>query len=395
MSDTTKQRIAFIGTGIMGAPMARHLLEAGYSVTVYNRTASKCAPLVAAGARQAASPADAAAQADVVITMVGYPEDVEELYLARGGLLEASRPGAYLIDMTTSSPELARDIAEVAEVSGRHAFDAPVTGGQQGAEAGTLTVFCGAPEDQVAPVRPVLEAMASKVLAFGGPGKGQMAKLANQAALAGCMLGLVEGLAFAKEGGLDLAQTLDALAGGMAGSTALSQLGPKILADDFTPGFMVGHYVKDLGLILQVAEDEELTLPGVETANQLYNLLAEIGGSRMGTQALDLVYADEETCAAHGLDWAVLGQDEDEDGGHDHGDGCDCGCHDHGHAHGHGEACGCGRHDHGAGEDGDAGLFAPTADGPDRGLLDEHENDFEGALSGAFDEDDEEDGEDR
>lgn len=362
MSDT-KQSIAFIGTGIMGGPMARHLLEAGYPVAVFNRSPSKCGALVAAGARLAASAAEAAAQADVVITMVGYPEDVEELYLARGGLLEASRPGAYLIDMTTSSPELARDIAEVAEVSGRHAFDAPVTGGQQGAEAGTLTVFCGAPECDVAPVRPVLEAMASRVLAFGGPGKGQMAKLANQVALAGCMVGLAEGLAFAKEGGLDLEQTLDALAGGMAGSTVLDQLGPKMLAGDFAPGFMVAHYVKDLGLALQTAEEEELTLPGVETANQLYGMLDAIGGSRMGTQALGLVYADEASCAACGLDWTLLSQDDDEEG------------------EGHGGECGCGCHDHGCG--GGAG----------RGLLDEHENDFEGALAGDFDEDgdDEED----
>lgn len=347
-----KQRVAFIGVGIMGGAMARNLIKAGYPLTVYNRTAAKCAPLAELGARVAATPAEAAADADVVITMVGYPEDVEELYLAKGGLIDASREGAYLIDMTTSSPELARDIYEVAEVSERHAFDAPVTGGPLGAQAGTLTVFCGADEETIAPVRGVLDAMAAKVYAFGGAGKGQMAKLANQTALAGCMVGLMEGLAFAKQGGLDQEMLLDALRGGMADSTALQQFGPKVLADDYAPGFMVDHYVKDLGLILQTAEEEELTLPGVEAVNQLYALLQQIGGGRMGTQALNLVYEDEATCAAHGLDWSRLDDDEDDgeadenacgcgcEGGHD--GGCDCGCDD---------GCDCGDECHcGAGE---------------------------------------------
>lgn len=363
MNDT-KQRVAFIGTGIMGAPMARHLIEAGYPVTVYNRTASKCAPLVEAGARLAESPADAAAQADVVITMVGFPEEVEELYLARGGLVEASKPGAFLIDMSTSSPELARDIAEVAAVSGRRAFDAPVTGGQQGAQAGTLTVFCGATEEDVAPVRPVLEAFSSKVFCFGGPGKGQMAKLANQVALAGCMVGLAEGISFAREGGLDVVTTLEALAGGMAASAALDAFGAKIVAGDFAPGFMVEHYVKDLGLALEVAEDEELTLPGVETANQLYGLLAEIGGARMGTQAIDLVYSDERACAEHGLDWSLLERDDEEEGGESADGSCGCGCHDHDHGdgHAHGEGCTCGCHD---GEGVELDFEAALSDGRD------------------------------
>ena len=336
-----KKRVAFIGCGIMGSAMATNLIKAGFALTVHNRTASKCAPLVEMGARLAATPAEAVADADVVITIVGYPEDVEELYLSKGGLVDASKQGAYLIDMTTSSPELARDIYEMAEVSGRHAFDAPVTGGPVGAANGTLTVFCGADENTVAPVRDVLDAMASKVYAFGAAGKGQMAKLANQTALAGCMVGLVEGLSFAKQGGLDQQMLLEALYGGMADSTALRQFGPKILGDDFKPGFMVEHYVKDLGLILQAAEDMELTLPGVETVNQMYNMLKELGGGRMGTQALDLVYEDEATCAAHGLDWSLLGQDEDDEDfeGADHGEDCTCGC---GHDHGEGAACGCG-----------------------------------------------------
>lgn len=345
MSDNARQSVAFIGTGIMGAAMAGHLLEAGYPLTVYNRTAEKCADLVARGARLAASPAEAAADADVVITMVGMPEDVEELYLAKGGLIDASKPGAYLIDMTTSSPALARDIAEVAEVSGRHAFDAPVTGGAQGARAATLTMFCGASEKDLAPVRSVLEVFGSEVFAFGGAGKGQLAKLANQTALAGCMVGLAEAISFAKQGGLDLELTLAALQTGMADSTAMDQLGPKMLEGDYKPGFMVEHFVKDLCLVLEAAENAELTLPGVETANQLYGILNEIGGARMGTQAVELVYDDEAACAAAGLDWSLMGEDadpEDEDFvPADHGEECECGCGGHHHHH-HGDGCGCG-----------------------------------------------------
>lgn len=337
MSDA-KPSIAFIGTGIMGAPMAGHLLDAGYPLAVYNRTPEKCAELVQRGARLASSPADAAAEADVIITMVGMPEDVEELYLAKGGLIDASKPGAYLIDMTTSSPSLARDIAEVAEVSGRHAFDAPVTGGAQGAKAGTLTMFCGASAKDLEPVRAVLEVFGPEVFAFGGAGKGQLAKLANQTALAGCMVGLAEALSLAKQGDLDLDLTLEALQTGMADSTAMDQLGSKMIDGDYKPGFMVQHFVKDLCLVLEAAENAELTLPGVENANQLYGILNEIGGAAMGTQALELVYDDEAACAAAGLDWSLLKVDDEEDDDFvaaDHGDDCDCGCGDHHHHHHH------------------------------------------------------------
>lgn len=340
-----KQSVAFIGVGIMGSAMASHLLEAGYPLTVCNRTPGKCAELVARGAVLAQTPAEAAAAADVVITMVGCPEEVEELYLAKNGLIEASKPGAYLIDMTTSSPSLARDIAEVAEVSGLHAFDAPVTGGAQGARAATLTVFCGASEKDLAPVRPLLEVFGPEVVAFGSAGKGQLAKLANQTALAGCMLGLAEALSFAKQGGLDLDRTLAALQTGMADSTAMDQLGPKMIAGDYAPGFTVQRFAKDLRLVLEAAEAAELTLPGVETASQLYGILNEIGGARMGTQALGLVYDDEATCAAAGLDWALLDTGEDDDFEGAERDGCDCGC-DHDHGRVLGEGCGCGAPDY-------------------------------------------------
>lgn len=306
-----KQAVAFIGTGIMGAPMAGHLIDAGYPVTVYNRTASKAQPLVDRGARRAESVAQAVRDADVVLTMVGYPSDVEELYLAKDGIIANARRGAYLVDMTTSSPELARELHAGAEIEDMHAFDAPVTGGENGAIAATLTFFCGASEEEVEPVSDVLRTMGSLVLTFGDAGKGQLAKLTNQVALAGCMLGMVEGLAFAKQGGLDLDKTLNALLTGTAASASLKTLGPKILRGDYTPGFQVRHYVKDLDLALHAAEDGELTLPLTDTAVQLYSMLSAIGGGRMGTQSLSLVYSDEQTSAEAGLDWSLLNLDEE------------------------------------------------------------------------------------
>lgn len=184
-----KLSVAFIGTGIMGAPIAGHILDAGYPVTVNNRTKSKAAALIERGAAWADTPADAAANADVVFTMVGYPSEVEELYLAGDGLLACTKPGAVLIDLTTSSPELARDIAEAAQVSGRMAFDCPVTGGESGAIAGTLTAIVGATENDIAPVRDILSTFAATICCFDGAGKGQAAKLANQVSLGACMVG--------------------------------------------------------------------------------------------------------------------------------------------------------------------------------------------------------------
>ncbi len=320
MSESPIRTVGFIGTGIMGSPMARHLIEAGYDVTVYNRTQSKALPLVKAGASLAGSVGEAVRDRDAVITMVGYPEDVEDVYMGTDGVLSCARKGARLIDMSTSSPELAREIHDEAEVCGQVAFDAPVTGGETGAITASLTIFCGADDGTVVPVLPLLKTMGSLVLTFGEAGKGQMAKLANQVALAGSMLGMVEGLAFAKEGGLDMDKMLGALLTGTAASSSLKTYGAKILRGDYRPGFQVRHYVKDLNLALTTAQREELTLPTTETAINLYSLLSEIGGDRMGTQALSLVYADEQTCADAGLDWSLLNlNDEDDDTADDAG----------------------------------------------------------------------------
>ncbi len=332
--------VAFIGTGIMGAPIARHIMDAGYRLVVNNRTREKADALVAAGAVWADTPAQAAGQADVVLTMLGYPEDVEDVYLATDGILRAAKKGAYLIDLTTSSPELARDIHDAAEIDDKHAFDCPVTGGQEGAEAGTLTAIIGADEATVAPVLPVIAAFSTKQYYFGGAGRGQMAKLANQVSLASCMLGYADAMALAEQGGLDVAQTLQMIGNGMGGSVALQRLAPRSLAGDYKPGFLAEHLRKDLGLALSSAEDLDITLPGAETAYTLYDLLCQIGGSRLGTQAISLLYADQATGEAAGLDRSKIDQEDD---GHDHEhhhhhhDGC--GCEDgHCHCHEDGEA---------------------------------------------------------
>ena len=338
------RRVAFVGTGIMGAPIAGHVLDAGFGLTVHNRSREKADGLVSRGATWADSPAAAAAEADVVFTMVGYPDDVEDVYLGAGGILEAAKKGAWLVDLTTSSPTLARELHDAAEVVGKHAFDCPVTGGQSGAEAGTLTLMVGAGEDDARILLPVLESFSSKVYYFGAAGRGQAAKLCNQVSLASCMMGYADALALAEQSGLDLDQVVDMMCDGMGGSAAMERLARKSVAGDFRPGFLAEHLRKDLGLALMRADDLDLTLPGAETAFNLYDTLCTVGGSRLGTQAISLLYADEQTGSAAGLDWSRLDASEweDEPGcAHDH---CD---HDHrgdGHGHCEHDHCGCGHH---------------------------------------------------
>lgn len=353
MTNSAKPKVAFIGTGIMGAPIAGHIMDAGYDLTVYNRTNSKADALVARGAHWAESPAAAAADADVVFTMLGYPTDVEDVYLATNGLVRAAKKGAWLVDLTTSSPQLARDIHDAAEVEDKHAVDCPVTGGESGAIAGTLTLILGSTEADAEPILPVLETFSSKVFYFGGAGKGQTAKLCNQVSLASCMVGMADALALAEQGGLDPKLMLDMVGAGMGSSRALTALGPKALEGDWKPGFLVEHMRKDIRLAIEQSEDLEITLPGAETAFTLYDMLCQIGGERLGTQAISLLYAEEGDAAAVGLDWSLLNEDADGDAcarGHEHGHECGCG-HDHGHDDhecccGHGDSCGCG-HDHG------------------------------------------------
>lgn len=347
MTNSAKPKVAFIGTGIMGAPIAGHIMDAGYDLTVYNRTKSKADALVARGAHWAESPAAAAADADVVFTMLGYPTEVEDVYLATNGLVRAAKKGAWLVDLTTSSPQLARDIHDAAEVEDKHAVDCPVTGGESGAIAGTLTLILGSTEADAEPILPVLETFSSKAFYFGGAGKGQTAKLCNQVSLASCMVGMADALALAEQGGLDPKLMLDMVGAGMGSSRALTALGPKALEGDWKPGFLVEHMRKDIRLAIEQSEDLEITLPGAETAFTLYDMLCQIGGERLGTQAISLLYAEEGDAAAVGLDWSLLNEDADGDAcGREHGHECGCG-HDHGRddhecCGGYGDSCGCG-----------------------------------------------------
>ena len=343
MADS-KLNVAFIGTGIMGAPIAGHILDAGYPVTVYNRTRSKAEGLLARGAAWADTPAAAVEGADVVFTMVGYPTDVEEVYLSGDGIIAASKPGATLIDLTTSSPELARDIAVAAEAAGKRAFDCPVTGGEGGAIAGTLTLIAGATEDEVAPVRELLETFGGKICCFGGAGKGQAAKLCNQVALAASMVGMADSLALAQQCDLDVEQVRAMICGGTGKSGAMESLAPRSLEGDYKPGFMVQHFLKDLGLALACAEEKEIALPGTDTAFTLYDMLESIGGASLGTQAITLLYQEEAEAVAAGLDWSLYtaehARELEDEGEHE----CCCGHHhddDHECCGGHGEGHEC------------------------------------------------------
>ncbi len=295
-------RIGFIGTGVMGLSMAGHLMDAGYPLTVFNRTAEKAAPLLARGAAWAATPGDAAAGADVVITMVGYPADVEEVYLARGGIVERARQGAVLIDMTTSSPALAARVAKAAAARGVAALDAPVSGGDIGAKNATLTIMVGGDEAAFVSVEGLLGVMGANVILQGGPGAGQHTKMANQVAIAGSMLATVESLAYAKKAGLDPRRVLDSIGAGSAASWSLANLAPRILDGNFAPGFYVKHFVKDMRIALDAADEMGLDLPGLACAKRLYEHLECSGGADLGTQALWLLYASDAARTAAGVD---------------------------------------------------------------------------------------------
>lgn len=286
--------IGFIGTGVMGRSMALHLVEAGYRVVVYNRTRERAADVLAAGAEWRNSPGDAARDADAVLTIVGFPEDVEEVYLGGGGIIESGRPGAYLVDLTTSKPSLAVRIHERAAELGMHALDAPVSGGDVGAREARLSIMVGGEPEDFDAVRPILERLGKNVVLQGGPGAGQHTKMCNQIAIAPGMIGVCEALAYARRAGLDPWRVLESIEKGAAGSWSLSNYGPRMLKEDYAPGFYVKHFLKDMRIALESAEEMELDLPGLELAKMLYDEVAEMGLADAGTQALFALYEDEE-----------------------------------------------------------------------------------------------------
>jgi 3-hydroxyisobutyrate dehydrogenase len=283
----TLPRIGFIGIGIMGAPMAGHLLAAGHPLTITNRSRGpRVEALLAAGANWAASPAEVAQASDVVITILGFPQDVEAIWRREGGLIATARPGTLLIDMTTSSPRLARELAAAAAVRGVLALDAPVSGGELGAKGASLSIMVGGSAAAFAQARPVFERMGKTINRLGEAGAGQHAKMANQIIIASTLMGVAEGLRYARAAGLDGAAVQAALAPGAAGSFQLNVLAPKMIAGDFAPGFMLKHFLKDLGIAVAEADAMGLKLPGLAAARTLCAAAADLRGADAGTQAI-------------------------------------------------------------------------------------------------------------
>ena len=282
--------IAFIGTGVMGRSMAGHLQKAGHTLHVFNRTREKAQALVDAGATWHDSAGAAAAQADVVITMLGFPTDVEQSYLGAGGIVDRAKSGALLIDMTTSSPVLARRIAEAAAKRGQVSLDAPVSGGDLGAKEARLVIMVGGDPKGFERAKPLFEIMGKNIALHGGPGAGQYCKMANQIAVAVGMVAWVEALAYAKKAGLDPNAVHASISGGAAGSWALTNLAPRTLSDNYAPGFYVKHIIKDIKIALESAAEMKLDLPGLATAKKLYEDVAAKGWQDCGTQALYRLY---------------------------------------------------------------------------------------------------------
>ena len=283
-------KIAFVGTGVMGQGMVANLLKAGHEVTVYTRTKAKADGLLALGAKWASSPAESARGTDIAISMVGYPNDVEEVWRGPQGFMSSAKPGCVLIDMTTSSPALARSLAAEAAAKGFGPLDAPVSGGDRGAREGTLTIMAGGAQQDFDFAQPVFAAMGKTIVLQGASGTGQLCKLANQIGIASGMIAMAEALAFARATGLNLETTLRSISGGGASSWALLNLAPRVLKGDFAPGFYVKHFVKDIGLALDVCREQKVSLPGLELAAKLYAEVVAAGEGDAGTQALARLY---------------------------------------------------------------------------------------------------------
>ncbi|MCA1058647.1 NAD(P)-dependent oxidoreductase [Rossellomorea aquimaris] len=287
MKNLTKQNvIGFIGTGVMGKSMAGHILEAGFPLVVYNRTKEKALDLIHNGAKWVDTPQEVAEASDVVITIVGYPSDVEELYLGENGILKHMKQGSVALDMTTSSPKLAAEIFKKGMDKGISILDAPVSGGDIGAKEARLSIMVGGDEESFELAKPLLDRLGSNVVYQGKAGSGQHTKMCNQIAIASNMMGVTEALLYAKKSGLNPENVLKSITSGAAGSWSLSNLVPRMIEEDYAPGFYIKHFIKDLKIALDSAKDMELRTPGLELALSLYEELAMNGEENSGTQAL-------------------------------------------------------------------------------------------------------------
>ena len=288
MTQNTPQdtRIGWIGIGVMGQSMCGHLLDAGYRTTLHTRTREKAQPLLDRGAAWGATPRDVAEASDIVFTMVGFPRDVRDVYFGERGVLAAARPGTLFVDMTTTEPTLAREIFEEARRRRAQSVDAPVSGGDVGARNKALSIMIGGEREAVDAVMPLFQILGKNIVHQGGPGAGQHTKMCNQIVIAGTMVGVCESLLYAYRAKLDPELMLQSIRSGAAGCWSLENLAPRVLKNNFEPGFIVEHFIKDMGIALDEAQRMGLSMPGLALVHQLYLALAAQGHGRRGTQAL-------------------------------------------------------------------------------------------------------------
>ena len=276
----------------MGHSMCRNLMESGFQVSLYSRTQNKAADLIAAGANWCESPKAVAQASDVIFSIVGMPSDVREVFLSDRGVLAGCQPGNIVVDMTTSEPQLAIELADAARGLGVHSVDAPVSGGDVGARTGTLSIMIGGDAEVVTALEPCWKAMGKTYVLQGEAGSGQHAKIVNQILVAAGMIGVCESLLYAQQSGLDLETVLQSVSSGAAGSWALSNLAPRIVSGNFDPGFFVEHFVKDLGIAMRESKRMSLTLPGLELACELYERVVARGDGQLGTHALQMTLSE-------------------------------------------------------------------------------------------------------
>lgn len=282
--------IGWIGTGVMGKSMCRNLMKAGYEAVIYTRTREKAAELLDEGARWAGSPAEAAAGSDIVFTIVGYPEDVREVYLGAKGILPAGREGLIAVDMTTSRPSLAEELAEKGAEKGIAVLDAPVSGGDTGAREGTLAIMAGGEKAAFEKALPFFRVMGENVALMGAAGSGQHTKMCNQILIASTMIGTVESLIYGLKAGMGMDAVIDVIGKGAASSWSINNLGRRIAQGNFDPGFYIKHFIKDMGIALEEAKRMKLSLPGLSLAHQFYVAASACGWEELGTQGLYRLY---------------------------------------------------------------------------------------------------------
>ncbi|MEJ8778049.1 NAD(P)-dependent oxidoreductase [Pseudogracilibacillus sp. ICA-222130] len=289
---TEKATIGFIGIGVMGESMARHLMNAGYPLHIFTRTKKKAHTLMEEGAIWEDSVTNIAKKSDIIITIIGTPKDVEDVYFNRNGLIAHAKPGTYLIDMTTSKPSLAKEIYEKAKEKDLHALDAPVSGGDVGAKNAKLAIMVGGEENVFREMLPIFQIMGENIRLQGPAGSGQHTKAVNQISIAPAMVGLCEALMYAKNAGLDPKEVLASISTGAAGSWSMDNYAPRMIDGNFDPGFAIKHYIKDMKIALESAKEMNMQTPGLELALTMYEKLAEIGESENGIHAL-LKYYEE------------------------------------------------------------------------------------------------------